>query len=538
MAYYGIPSASKAITASTANDTVSMANLGGTLVTAASVYGGDGNDIISFAAVGITASARNVVSGVSGLTSGLYTTHLYGSATYSGSKAISGTLVTATVTARGVLTSQQAARSIINSYVQGNTGNDSIALGDAVSTVSASTLAGGAGDDIIGSFKNVNNVWTGTKLSSTFKGARIEGGAGNDTIHFSGDGNFTSTYLNANKGNDVVKFLGYQDTLNASEIGLGQGDDVFSGDIATLTSTTIAGGKGNDTIVFSGATIENSIIGGARANNDVLDGDGADLIKTEYVTNFTASTIYGGGGNDTVTFSGHGMTGSLVSLNKGADVFSANDTGLTISDSVIGLGADGDTFAIVDGAKITTSRINAGKGADSIYFGSAAIESTDFASTTIYGGAGADWLVGSATLSDAGTMAVTLEYLATTESTAAAMDTIAVGAVDAGSGAFSFRYEPGGSLATFAGDAFSGTNGVVVFSSTYASNDVTARIADIAANTTEGQAAAFQDNAGVAYLFVKGSSDDMVVQVGTAAVSSVASLSLNASKNFTLTING
>ena len=70
MAYYGIPSASKAITASTANDTVSMANLGGTLVTAASVYGGDGNDIISFAAVGITASARNVVSGVSGLTSG------------------------------------------------------------------------------------------------------------------------------------------------------------------------------------------------------------------------------------------------------------------------------------------------------------------------------------------------------------------------------------------------------------------------------------------------------------------------------------
>ena len=45
------------IIASTANDTVSMANLGG-FVTAASVYGGDGNDIISFAAVGITASAR------------------------------------------------------------------------------------------------------------------------------------------------------------------------------------------------------------------------------------------------------------------------------------------------------------------------------------------------------------------------------------------------------------------------------------------------------------------------------------------------
>ena len=44
MAYYGIPSAGQALTAGVGNDTVALANLGGTLVTAQSVYGADGND--------------------------------------------------------------------------------------------------------------------------------------------------------------------------------------------------------------------------------------------------------------------------------------------------------------------------------------------------------------------------------------------------------------------------------------------------------------------------------------------------------------
>ena len=57
MAYYGIPSAGLAVTAGTTNDKVSVANLGGTFITAQSVYGGDGNDIISLGAVGHTATA-------------------------------------------------------------------------------------------------------------------------------------------------------------------------------------------------------------------------------------------------------------------------------------------------------------------------------------------------------------------------------------------------------------------------------------------------------------------------------------------------
>ena len=58
MAYYGIPSAGLALTASDSNDKISVSDLGGTLVTAQSVYGGDGNDVISLGAVGYTATAK------------------------------------------------------------------------------------------------------------------------------------------------------------------------------------------------------------------------------------------------------------------------------------------------------------------------------------------------------------------------------------------------------------------------------------------------------------------------------------------------
>ena len=78
---------------------------------------------------------------------------------------------------------------------------------------------------------------------------------------------------------------------------------------------------------------------------------------------------------------------------------------------------------------------------------------------------------------------------------------------------------------------------MVVFSSTFAT-DVTARVEAIAANTTAGDAAAFLDGSSQAYLFVKGSTDNLLVQVGSATVSAVGGLGINASKNFTLDIEG
>ena len=74
-----------------------------------------------------------------------------------------------------------------------------------------------------------------------------------------------------------------------------------------------------------------------------------------------------------------------------------------------------------------------------------------------------------------------------------------------------------------------GTNGVVAFSGTF-DTDLTARVEAIASNTSVGDAAAFLDGSSNAYLFVKGSSDNLLVKVGSEAVSAINTLGINASR--------
>ena len=273
------------------------------------------------------------------------------------------------------------------------------------------------------------------------------------------------------------------------------------------------------------------MIGGDRANANFIDGDGHDSIMIVASGSFSASTIYGAGGNDTVTFSGE-MTASTVSLGSDRDLFSAQ-LGNNIKDSTIGLGSDNDEFHLVDGNKMLSSRLNLGKGNDTTDFGGGDVASgTDFTATTIYGGAGADYLLGSAAMAGAGSAVVSLEYLANSESTISAYDTVALDVN--GSGTYTFRYEPGATRAAFSAAGLTATDGKVVFSSTFAT-DVTARASS--ATTFNDVAAAFLDGSGNAYLFVKGSSDNLVVQVGSAAsLSAIDDFSINASKNFSLEI--
>ena len=308
--------------------------------------------------------------------------------------------------------------------------------------------------------------------------------------------------------------------------------------IASADKSTIAGGKGNDTIVLEFTNADQVVIGGDRANANPLEGDGHDSIWIKAATVFTASTIYGGGGNDTITFSGD-ISASTISMGAGQDIFSAQ-AGNVVRDTTIGLGNQGDELHIVDGNQVLSSRINLGKGLDTTDFGGADVGSgTDFGSTTIYGGAGADYLLGSASIAAGGTVAPVLEYISNSESTISAYDTVALSITASNdSGTYSFRYEPGATQASFSAAGATATNGVVVFSSTFAT-DVTARASAIASNSSDGNAAAFLDGSGNAYLFVKGSSDNLVVQVGSAAsLSAIGSLGINASKNLTLKIEG
>ena len=545
MAYYGIPSAGLTLTASNGNDTVSISELGGTLITAQSVYGADGNDVISIGMVGRNASVTANYSAISGIqagttgTGGIIASLNNGSATYTTSTSINPAsgLTTGTVSFTTAVTSQNAARIVNQAYFQGNVGNDSIAFGERLTTVSATTFAGGQGNDVIGTYTNLANAWTAGTTSATFTQVDIEGGKGNDTISLNGNAVYSALNVNANAGADVMTM----DNISgfyASKVGLGADGDILSGVIGSASTSTIVGGLGNDTIVLDFTNVENTVFGGDRDTAVGGDTDGNDSIFIKDAVIFSANTIYGGGGNDTITFSAQTLTDSVVNTNAGFDVFSAH-SGVTIKDSTIGLGNQGDIFKLVDSSQFLSSRLNLGKGLDSTYFGDTDVASgTDFASTTIYGGAGADYLIGSAAdLADTKTAAMVLLYENNSESTISAYDTIAVNTNDGGSGSYLFRYEPGASLAAFSAAGLTGTNGVVTFSSTFAT-DVTARVAAISSNTSSGNAAAFTDGSGNAYLFVKGSTDDLVVQAGSAVASGIAGLAINASKNMTLTLNG
>ena len=529
MAYYGIPLSGVALTATEGQDTIAMGNLGGTTLSAQSLYGAGGNDIISLAAVGRTAIATVAFSGVASGTddnlSGNIDLTINGSAakTTSYALATTGGLVTTGVTFTTAVTSQQAARISNVSYLQGNAGEDSIALGASLTRISATTLAGGAGNDIIGGFTNVNNQWAAVNISADVLKTDIEGGLGNDTIQLNGDATYSALNVNANAGDDYVQMTSVSGVATTI-LGLGQGNDLMTGEFAYISGSTIAGGKGNDTITLSGTTIEQVVIGGDRANADTLDGDGADLIYVQSgATTFSGSTIYGGGGNDTVILTAD-LTEGAVSLNKGADVFELHSGGV-ITNVTVGLGQGNDIFdATGEMVGAISGRINLGKGNDSTYFGGRDLGSGGlFANSTIYGGAGADYIFGDATISGSTSGGITVEYLANSESTLSAFDTIAVDM--AGSGTYNFHYEPGATGATFAsGAGASGSNGLILFSSQFAS-DVTARVEAIAAKASTGDAAAFVDGSNNAYLFVKGSTDNLVVQVGSAALSGAGDIS-------------
>ena len=544
MAYYGIPSAAQALTASIGNDTVEVANLGGTLVTAQSIYGADGNDVISLGAVGTILTGSATMSGTlnSGdKFSGDIVATVVASSTRSTSLEFlvsdSGEFVTGIQFATAS-TSEQAVRTVNAAYLQGNAGNDSIAFGEGVTRISATTFAGGAGNDVIGSYKNFNDTWAAAAVEAPIISSNIEGGGGNDTIYIDTE-QFSALNVNANKGDDKVEFAAFS-ALDNSIIGLGAGNDSFTGDLfKSAASSTVAGGKGNDTIDIAITDANNVVIGGDRANANPLDGDGNDSIFIADAVIFSGNTIYGGGGNDTVTFSGD-MTASIVSLGAGADVYSANggagDAASLYKDTTIGLGAGDDLLDIRDGTQTDSAVFNLGKGADSTDFGAADVGSaTDFANTTIYGGAGADLLLGSATMETTDTVQIDLKYAANSESTISAYDTVAVDFVN--SGTYSFDYRPGATRATFSAAGVTATNGVVTFSSNFAT-DLTARASAVASNTSDGNAAAFLDGDGNAYLFVKGSSDNLVVKVGSAAsLSAINTLTIGSNTDIDVTIS-
>jgi len=561
MAYYGIPSAGAALTASNQADVLQRFGLTTALMTGNTLLGVDGNDVISLGAV-----ARNAVASATMSASGDYysginpgeatlTVSLLGSAgtTYSTANSTGSGVSGFSVLVSGVVTSNQGTRALAGSQVYGNAGDDSILLGNRLSSVSASTVGGGAGNDLIGTYTFISGVaaYAGD-LSTTGEGgigiagsqtkSFIEAGGGNDTIHliYSSHTSFSANTIQGSQGDDSISFVSTASGgSTASQIFGGGGSDTITTRISSISSTTIGGGGGNDTIVFqAGGTVHGSQINGDTfAVASIYDG--SDYISGSVAGAFSSNTIAGGGGNDTVIFSGGNDAGNnLYALNAGDDSLTLNGT---ISASTIQAGAGNDTITVLSGFKGGAVAYLGGNADIFVASANEVIDSGTFAGT-VFGGAGGDELLSGAKHSG-GTIGITFGYSAFTDSTLSAYDTIKVNYVSGG-GSFVFNMTQGGiSQGSFSGSGVTGTDGIATFSSTF-STDLTARVEALDTSlTTQGAAVTFRGGTGLNYLFVQGGStgisDDLLVQIGGDAKDSAAqSLTVAGSKNITVTLAG
>ena len=534
MAYYGIPSAGIALTAGSDNDQIGVIGHGATTLTAQTIFGGEGNDIINFGAAGFTAT----------LTAGFVGEAQSGgnlSATISQSAGIAanGNVISAMATggiggiASGsvTLTSVQAISTVDSAFIQANAGNDTIALGTSLTRVTASELRAGQGNDFIGfgtQLRAAGTFATADQNAAAFKDSTIAGGKGNDTIRLVGANTFTAVEIKAGAGNDNVN-LESGNYLSA-RIGLGDGNDILSGQMEEIDAASVEGGAGNDTIFLN--NIESAVVGGDALSAHAAATDGKDSIVLNGT--MSASTIYGGGGNDTLQVSAADIVDSanFINLGAGRDTINFSADSNTIHSATIGMGSDNDLFTIAtDQVDFMSSTIKLGAGADTIKFSTGTtqdITTTGFAGTTIFGGAGSDLIFDSADITSGGLVEAVFGFN-TADSTIAGYDTIAIGgAAVTASYRLSNSQQSLGQL-QMATANFTASNSLVTFTSTF-SQDLTARVEALDASMSNGEVAIFQEgNNSLAYVFVQGGTTDTLVQIGTAQITNFADATLTIS---------
>lgn len=223
--------------------------------------------------------------------------------------------------------------------------------------------------------------------------------------------NFLITTPNSlTQGTDTTDLFVINTALSTTVNGAG-GADTYTANVTNGSNAVFAAAAGNDSIFITA-----NGVGTTLASLAVYAGQGSDLVAIEGAN--TNSTIKGGGGNDTINFSGGSFTDSTLYGNLGSDLISAN--GGTFTRAFLAAGGDNDT--IVASATFTTATINGGGGADSIflttvtnstgtlvqgddpndgtYFGADTIriDGAAYGTTTVLGGGGADRFIMSATI--------------------------------------------------------------------------------------------------------------------------------------------
>ena len=252
----------------------------------------------------------------------------------------------------------------------GTTGNDTL-FGN---TAQASLVQGLAGDD---------------RLVSDFSATTLAGGLGNDLLQVDAiDG--STVNMNPGQGNDTIAISGYNvvGTLNIAvnpgvATAFNLGNDIFNFDHSrgsTQLSGTVNGGGGNDTMVFGSGTDGNGLYVGLNQDADNLNisgntalaftntklglGQGADsaTISAASALTLNAFTLAGGKGADTLqmgisAFDNSGTT--IFSMGGGSDQVSATFGGSGInSGSVTFRGDTGTDTLVFDFGQIVTAGNN------------------------------------------------------------------------------------------------------------------------------------------------------------------------------------
>jgi Ca2+-binding RTX toxin-like protein len=171
----------------------------------------------------------------------------------------------------------------------------------------------------------------------------VDGTTGNDTLY----GTENDDTISALEGNDVVYGYGGNDAIDGG-IGYdnlygGNGNDtIVAGDPADLYNNSLYGEAGDDSLTGSAAT---DYIYGGNGSDTLRGGEGNDYIyDTDNDNAVTANQIYGGVGNDYIRAYGTSAnSATTISGGGGQDTiqpYYADNGTLVISDFTAGVGGD------------------------------------------------------------------------------------------------------------------------------------------------------------------------------------------------------
>ena len=539
MAFYGIPSTGGTTTAASSNDTIYL-GVDQLNPQSATLLGVDGNDVIYLGAQGYTATASgNVPAQTIELRTGASAT----ADTASGSITVSGALIASSIATTGItktwsgligpsgqlviaaqnwkltgiVTSNRAARTLVGTNLYGNAGNDSIYLGESITGMSAVSVGGGAGDDYIGNATYVNETFvTGSTFNiTTAENVTLEGGGGNDTIAIydaAGDHVIKSATIAGGQGNDSINLGITSAEYTKGIVAAGGGNDTLTMIGGSASAVSVAGGGGNDSITFNFQTADNVFIGGDVDGLAQSDYDGDDTIAGA-ISGGSGQTIFGGGGNDSITLTLEASEKYLFAGNAGNDTILI-DSGSLLKTGSIQAGAGTDLIDLSGAGVNSGLSIWGGGGNDTIRLGVQHLHTgTDVG--RVYGGEGADQIIGTGSAS---VNLMTYGYSGYSDSTLASMDTIYGG--DGTGDTVALAFTEGGltRASNFDVSGATGTNGVVIFTGDGTYAELTARVNFLDSQvTTTGATVTFKDASNVAYVFSQGGSDDLLVKLnGTA----------------------